>query len=204
MCRRLPNPVTVRGVTLGRALALVLGIALSPPARAEGVHLHGELDPLPFARAGYGGQLGVRDDERLGRVRIAAASFALDVPDLAAQLGDNDGFHLRVRPSAAVYVLYYLAPGRDGLALGGSLRYLRLRATHDAFTGVHDDTRELSPEAIVAYKWHPSRYGFYLQPWFGLSATAWRAHDLRVGDRTYDPLPVQAFFTVNLGWELVR
>ncbi len=179
-------------------------IAIAAPAAAEpALHLHAEVDPLPFARDGYGGQIGVRDD-RLARVRVAVASFSLDVPDFAAQLGGNDDFHIRVRPSGAVYVLYYLSPARNGFAVGGSLRYLRLRYTHDAFDGMHDDTSELSPEAIVGYKWHPSRFGFYLQPWFGLSTTLWRSHDTVVGDRSYDYLPVQAFFTVNLGWELLR
>ena len=176
----------------------------------ETVRLHAEVDPLPFVRGGYGGQLGVRPLRLAnGRLRFALASFALDVPDFAVQLGGNDGFHIRVRPSAALYVLYYLSSSRNGFAVGGSLRYLRLRTTHDDVFGAHDDTSELSPEAIVAYKWHPTRYGFYVQPWFGLSATLWRSHDAKVGDsavgdRTYDPLPVQAFFTVNLGWELVR
>ena len=153
-------------------------------ARADGLHLHAEIDPLPFVRGGYGGQIGVRDD-RIGRVRVAVASFSLDVPDFATQLGGNDDFHLRVRPSAALYVLSYLSPKRDGFAVGGSLRYLRLRYTHDAFDGASADTS-------------------YVQPWLGLSATVWRSDDAVVGDRTYDPLPLQAFFTVNLGWELVR
>ena len=183
-------------------VALVVIAALAGTAYADDVHLHAEVDPLPFTRGGYGGQLGVRADA-IARVRVAAASFALDVPDFAAQLGGNDDFHIRVRPSAALYVLYYLSPARNGFAVGGSLRYLRLRYTHDDIDE-HDDVRELSPEAIVGYKWHPSRYGFYLQPWFGLSVTAWRSHDPVVGGRAYDPLPVQAFFTVNLGWELVR
>ena len=182
---------------------LVLIAVMTTAAQAEGVHLHAEVDPLPFVRGGYGGQIGVRDD-RIGRVRVAVASFSLDVPDFATQLGGNDDFHLRVRPSAALYVLSYLSPKRDGFAVGGSLRYLRLRYTHDAFDGASADTSELSPEAIVAYKWHPTRFGFYVQPWLGLSATVWRSDDAVVGDRTYDPLPLQAFFTVNLGWELVR
>lgn len=186
-----------------RRSLIVAGLAIAGPVRADDVRLHAELDPLPFVRAGYGGQIGVRDDARFGRIRFAVASFALDVPDFAAQLGGNDDFHIRVRPSAAVYALYYLSPSRDGFAVGGSLRYLRLRYTHDA-SDAHDDTRELGPEAIVAYKFHPTRFGFYVQPWFGLSATLWRSHDPVVGTHAYDALPLQAFFTVNLGWELVR
>ena len=181
-----------------------LVIALSAGvASADDVHLHAEVDPLPFARGGYGGQFGFRDDS-ISRLRFAIASFALDVPDFAAQLGGNDDFHIRVRPSVALYVLYYLSPARNSFAVGGSLRFLRLRYTHDDEPDKHDDTSELSPEVIVGYKWHPTRYGFYLQPWFGLSVTATRTHDPVVGDHAYDPLPLQAFFTVNLGWELVR
>jgi hypothetical protein len=166
------------------------------------VRVHAEVDPLPFARGGYGGQIGVRDDQ-LARVRLAVASFSLDVPDFAAQLGGNDDFHVRVRPSGALYVLYFPSMARDGFAVGGSVRYLRLRYTHDAVAGMQAETSELSPEAIIGYQWHPSaRAGFYVQPWFGASFTAWRSGELDVGDRTYDPLPVQLFFTVNLGWEL--
>jgi len=184
--------------------ALVGIVAITSIAAADGIHLHAEVDPLPFIRAGYGAQIGVRDDDHVGRVRVAIASFSLDVPDFAAQLGGNDDFHIRVRPSVAAYVLYYLSPKRNGFAIGGSLRYLRLRYTHDAVDGEHDNVSEISPEAIVAYKWHPTGLGFYVQPWFGLSATVSRSHDPVVGDRAYDPLPLQAFFTVNLGWELVR
>jgi hypothetical protein len=182
--------------------ALALVVAMTSLATAEpGARLHAEVDPLPFARGGYGGQIGVRVD-RIARVRVAVASFSLDVPDLVTQLGGNDDFHLRVRPSGALYVLYYLSPGRSGLAVGGSVRYLRLRYTHDAVPGMEAETSEVSPEAIVGYKWHPTRHGFYLQPWLGASITAWRSGEPVVGDRTYAPLPVQLFFTVNLGWEL--
>lgn len=171
-------------------------------ARAdEPLRLHAEVDPLPFARGGYGGQLGLRPGTK--GLRFALASFSLDVPDFAVQLRGNDGFHARVRPSAALYALYYLAPRHDGFAAGGALRYLRLTYEHDDFPENHADVSELSPELIAAFKWHPWRAGFYLQPWIGLSTTLWRTNDAVVGDRTYRPIPVQAFFTVNLGWELI-
>ncbi len=194
------------------ALALVLALASTraPAARAdepagERLWLHAEVDPLPFLTGGYGGQIGVRPPG-LGGVRLAVASFALDVPDIVAQFGDNDGFTVRVRPSAAVYALYYLEDGgADGPAFGVALRYLRLRYRHVDEPGLAE-VRELSPEAIVAYQWHPARAraarGFYLQAWFGLSVTALRDGERVVGSQRYDALPVQPFFTVNLGWEL--
>ncbi len=197
-----------RAVRLAGVLALVG--ALAPAAWAdkpayEPALLHAEVDPLPFLSGGYGGQLGVRHPA-LGGVRLAAASFALDVPDIVAQLGGNDGFTVRVRPSAALYALYYFADGGgDGFAVGGAVRYLRLRYRHVEEPGAAE-VRELSPEAIVAYQWHPARAhaarGFYLQAWFGLSATALRDGERIVGAHRYRPLPVQPFFTVNLGWEL--
>jgi hypothetical protein len=128
------------------------------------------------------------------------------VPDPVAELGGNDGFDIEVRPSGAIYVLYYLRPaGQNGFAFGGALRYLRLRYTHADEPG-DGRVSELSPEAIAAYQWHPlpggPARGLYLQPWIGLSFTAYRDGDRVVGARTYDPLPVQPFFTVNIGWEL--
>jgi len=176
------------------------GSARAPAKCGLSDRVHAELDPLPFARGGYGGQLGIRPSG-FGGLRLAIASFALDVPDFAVQLGGNDGFHGRVRPSAAVYVLYYPAL-RNGWAFGGALRYLRLRYQHDDAPGEESKTSEISPELIVGYKWHPSGLGFYLQPWLGLSSTLWRSEEIQVGTLDYDPLPVQAFFTVNLGWEL--
>lgn len=180
-----------------RALAIV--VLLVAPASAE-VTLHAEVDPLPFANGGYGGQLGIRHPALRG-VRIAAASFALHVPDVLSQIGGNDGFDQRVRPSGALYVLYYFRPGRDGFSVGGSLRYLRLRYEHDDLPGDRADTRELSPELIVGYQWHPFNNGFYLQPWFALGVTLVRDGDPIVGDREYEPLPVSPFFTVNIGYE---
>lgn len=73
---------------------------------SPGDRAHVELDPLPFARGGYGGQVGA-GPEALSGWRLAIASVALDVPDFATQLGaGNDHFHLRVRPSVAAYALY--------------------------------------------------------------------------------------------------
>lgn len=45
------------------ALAFVVTTTMASTAMAEpGVRLHAEVDPLPFVRGGYGGQVGVRDD----------------------------------------------------------------------------------------------------------------------------------------------
>jgi hypothetical protein len=170
-------------------------------AATEAVRLHVELDPLTFANGGYGGQIGIRHPALRG-VRLAIASFSLHVPDPLAQIGGNDGFDLRVRPSAALYALYYLrAAGCDGLAVGASLRYLRLRYEHDDVPGERADTSELSPEAIVGYQWHPFHNGFYLQPWLALGVSVLRSGEPMVGSKRYDPLPIQPFFTVNIGWE---
>ena len=191
-------PFRVGLVALGLLLA-------SSPVRGddtgEAVRIHAELDPLTFANAGYGGQIGIRHPALRG-VRLAIASFSLHVPDLIAQIGENDGFDLRVRPSGAFYALYYLrAAGRDGLAVGASVRYLRLRYEHDDVPGQHADVSELSPEAIIGYQWHPFHNGFYLQPWLALGVTLLRSGEPTVGDKRYDALPIQPFFTVNIGWE---
>jgi hypothetical protein len=182
-------------------------LLVSSPARGddtspgEAVRLHAELDPLTFANGGYGGQIGIRHAALHG-VRLAIASFSLHVPDPLAQVGGNDGFDLRVRPSGALYALYYLrAAGQDGFAGGVSLRYLRLRYEHDDVPGMRADTTELSPEAIVGYQWHLFHNGLYLQPWLALGVTVLRSGEPVVGDKRYDPLPVQPFFTVNIGWE---
>lgn len=190
-------------------LAIAAVMLADSPARGDeatatddAVWLHAELDPLTFANGGYGGQIGVRHPALRG-VRLAIASFSLHVPDALAQFGGNDGFDLRVRPSGAIYGLYYLraAGGGDGLAIGASLRYLRLRYEHDDVPGQRADVAELSPEAIIGYQWHPFHNGFYLQPWLALGVTLWRDGEPVVGDKRYDELPIQPFFTVNVGWE---
>lgn len=194
---------------MGRSRVLALLVAVScvsaslahadEPA-AEPVLLDIEIDPLPFALGGYGVQLGVRHPALRG-TRISLANFSLDVPDAVAQLGGNDGFSIHVRWTPALYVLYYLSPpGEDGFTVGGAVRYLRLRYSHEEVTGTAD-TSELSPELIAGYQWHPFDNGFYAQPWLGLSVTLFRDGEPRVGDRTYDAMPVQPFFTVNIGYE---
>lgn len=179
-------------------LASLLAAALATTAAADPPQLHVETDPLPLIRGGYGLQAGARPAG--SPWRIAVASFALDVPDPAVQVGGNDGFHLRVRPSAAIYVLRYF-PGRSGWLIGGSLRYLRLRYTHDDAPSERGDLGAISPEVIAGYHWHPTRAGFYVQPWVGLGVLAWTSADAAVGARVYDGLPIQPFATVNLGWE---
>jgi hypothetical protein len=148
---------------LASPLAVALVAALAPVAAAEPPQLHVETDPLPLIQGGYGLQAGVRPAGTPWR--IAVASFSLDVPDPAVQVGGNDGFHLRVRPSAALYVLRYF-PGRSGWLVGGSLRYLRLRYTHDDAPGAHGDLGTVSPEVIAGYHWHPTPRGL-LRPAVG-------------------------------------
>jgi len=191
-------------------LALALVIAVASAARADDTTsptttlVHAELDPLTFATGGYGGQFGVRAPDLHG-VRVALASFSIRVPDAIAQFHGNDGFHERVLPCGAVYALYYTAaPGQNGFALGGSVRFLRVRYTRDDTPGAATDIEEVSPEAIVGYQWHPLHNGFYLQPWLALGVRAYRSADPTVGARTYQELPVSPFFTVNIGYELAR
>jgi hypothetical protein len=179
-------------------LALVLAPAL---AHADPTLFHAELDPLTFANGGYGGQLGIRHPA-LGGVRLAIASFSLHVPDVISQIG-NAGFDERVRPSGAIYALYYFAPpGHDGFAAGISVRYLRIRYEHDDEPGLTADVSQISPEAIVGYQWHPFHNGFYLQPWFALGVALWSSGDAIVGSHRYDAFPVSPFATVNIGYEL--
>jgi hypothetical protein len=185
-------------VPVVRALVfLALALSAATAHADEPLRLHVELDPLPFARGGYGGQAGAHVTPH---VRVAIASFALDVPDFVAQSGGNDDFHIRVRPSLGAYGLYYLSPGRNGWALGGAVRLLRLSYTQGDFGGA-TELLQVSPELIVAYRWHPWRSsGFYLQPWFGLSVVLYEDAEPPAG---YDPPPLSPFFTVNLGWALV-
>src|SRR4249920_3695255 len=130
------------------ALISLVVVAAAGTTRADDrVYLHAELDPLTFANRGYGGQLGVRLPQLHG-VRLAIASFSLHVPDILSQI-NNANFDERVEPSGALYILYYLrAAGRDGFAIGGSVRYLRIRYERDDLPGVETHVTELSPEAI--------------------------------------------------------
>src|SRR6186713_24975 len=184
-------------------MALFLALGAAGRAAADEPHrLHAEVDPLPFALGGYGGQIGYRAAQ-LPRLRFAVASFALEVPDLVAQLDDdNDGFHLEVRPSGALYCLYFLSGTRGGWVAGGSLRYLRLAYSHDDVPGQTTRLGELSIEAIAGYKWHPWDAGFYLQPWVTIARAIAHTDDPVVGDHTHQPMFLQLFATVNLGWEL--
>ena len=186
------------------SIAVSAVLAFCEPARADDTPwlVHAEIDPFPFATGRYGAQIGVRPPA-LGGLRLAIASFSLDVPDVIGQLGGNDGFHVDVRPSGALYALYYLRPpGRDGFAIGGSVRYLRFRYTHDAAPpGAYADVTEVSPEAIVGYQWHPLGNGLYLQPWLALGVALSHSAPAVVGGHRYDELPVSPFFTINIGWE---
>lgn len=202
-------PVSMRiggAIAMSFALAIVMSIG-SPDARAERTVpqtlIHAELDPLTFAnQPGYGGQIGVRH-RALGGVRLAIASFALHVPDVLTSLLGNDGWDVTVRPSGAIYGLYYLRdPRENGFAVGASIRFLRFRIENDTEPG-RLAYREVSPEAIVAYQWHPFDSGFYLQPWFALGVTVWRSADTLATSTgvAYEPLLVNPFFTVNVGYE---
>jgi hypothetical protein len=181
----------------------VLALVASPAFADEPPTLvHAELDPLTFINSGYGAQIGIRHPALHG-VRLAIASFSLDVPDVVGQLGGNDGFHVRVRPSGAIYALYYFNPAsRDGFAVGGSVRLLRYEYEHDDFPGQIAHVTEISPELIGGYQWHPFHNGFYLQPWVAFGVALYHSASPIVGTHTYQELPVSPFATVNVGWEL--
>jgi hypothetical protein len=186
-------------VRLVIALLVLLGGARA--ASAEPHRAHVELDPLTFALGGYGVQVGYRPPA-LPRLRLAMASFAIDVPDPVAELGGNEGFHIRVRPSVGLYGLYFLSDTRGGWFAGGSLRVLRLEYGHDDEPDLETRVAELSLEAIAGYKWHPWPAGFYLLPFAGVSRGLVASDEATVGGREYSPPIVQLFATVNLGWEL--
>jgi hypothetical protein len=38
-------------------------------------------------------------------------------------------------------------------------------------------------------------------PWAAVGVTLHRSSDATIGGRTYDPLPVNLFATINIGWE---
>jgi hypothetical protein len=183
-----------------RAMRAVLGLILvltaSSNAHADAdVRLHLELDPQPFILGGYGIQPGVR----YNHLRVGLGNFRLNVPDAIAQLGGNEGFHQQVRHSNALYILYFLDEG-SGFAFGGSLRLLRLSFTYDGETETAN-TWELGPEAIAGYKWQPTAYGFYVMPWVAVGVTLYQHGDASVGMHTYEPLPVNLFATMNIGWD---
>lgn len=178
-----------------RAL-LALLLCLAPTsAYADDVRLHLEIDPQPFILGGYGIQPGIR----YNHLRAGLGNFRLNVPDLLTELGGNEGFHQTVRHSNALYILYFLEEG-SGFAFGGSIRVLRLSYTFDGET----DTAtvwELGPEAIAGYKWQPTDYGFYVMPWVAVGVTLYRNGEPTVGTHEYDPLPLNMFGTVNVGWD---
>ena len=183
---------------MGIQKAAALAIALAGTARADTL-LHAELDPLTFSnQPGYGGQIGIRHPALHG-VRIAIASFALHVPDFLGHILNGEDIDQRVRPSGAIYGLYYFkGPGHDGLAVGASIRYLRIHYELESDSAMDLDISEISPELIAGYQWHPLHNGFYLQPWFALGVTVWRDKSLGFVDEP----PVSPFFTVNIGYEL--
>ncbi len=179
-------------------LVLAAVLLSSTTARADDADLrvHLEIDPQPFILGGYGVQPGLR----YHHLRAALGNFRLDVPDVITELGGNEGFHQQLRHSNALYILYFL-DDRSGFAFGGSLRLLRLTFTRDGETAAAK-IWEFGPEAIAGYKWHPTSHGFYVMPWVAAGVTLHRNRDAVVAGQTYDPLPVNLFATVNIGWEL--
>jgi hypothetical protein len=181
---------------------LALVSLLSSTARADpSSSVDIEIDPFPFATGRWGVQVGARPAPLKG-LRLSIASFSVDVPDFLAELGGNEGFHLDVRPlSGGIYGLYYFAPpGENSFTVGASVRYLRLRYSHDDET-TSTNVRQVSPEAIVGYQWHPFHNGFYVQPWLALGVVLWRSGEPTVGAHTYDEMPISVFFTANVGYE---
>jgi hypothetical protein len=181
-----------------RGAVTALFLLATSTARADDadIRVHLEIDPQPFILGGYGIQPGIR----YNHLRAALGNFRLEVPDLITELGGNEGFHQELRHSNALYILYFL-DDRSGFAFGGSLRLLRLSFTRD---GSAETAKiwEFGPEAIAGYKWHPTSKGFYVMPWVAVGVTLHRSDDATVGGETYEPLPINLFATVNIGWEL--
>lgn len=167
-------------------------------AEEESLTLHAELDPLPFIQGGYGIQIGFAHAALPGW-RFGLGNFSLDVPDAAVQLNsDNDGFHIRVRNSRALYGLHFFS-GLKGWCVGGSLRMLRQQFTHDDAAGESRSVREFSAEAIGGYKWHPLDSRFYLMPWAALAKTLHSESSVELAGKSFQPDFVQLFATMNIG-----
>lgn len=184
-----------------RLLCVVIGFLLAAtPASARDLRVHVEADPLPFILGGYGLQVGLAHKAIPGW-RLGLGNFSLDVPDIAAQLNsDNEGFHLRVRRSHALYGLHFFS-GLRGWCVGGSMRYLRLEYTHDDSPGEHVRVGEFSVEAIGGYKWHPADNGFYLMPWVAIAKPIIATGDAELGTNAYQTDFVQLFMTANIGYQ---
>ncbi len=193
----------MRPINLGVVGLLAVSIGVYEPvalAQSEELSLHVEVDPLPFILGGYGIQLGVAHTALPGW-RLGLGNFSLDVPDMATQLNsDNEGFHLRVRHSHALYLLRFLS-GLDGWCIGGSVRILRQRFTHDDAPADSLTIREYSVEAIAGYKWHPASNGFYLMPWVALAKPLVASDSVQLAGQDYNVDFVQLFGTVNVGWQ---
>lgn len=199
---RLQKALLAIAVTSGVASAVTTGIAHADDRPV----IHAEVDPFPFATGRYGVQVGARLPALKG-LRLSLAGFSVNVPDFLASPLYGEGTHIDVRPgSGAIYALYYFrAPGKDGFCAGMSMRYLRVHSTHDDADGAID-LREVSPEAIVGFQWHPFGNGFYLQPWLALGVTVYSSGTQtypmpKNGAVTFDEPAVSPFFTVNIGYE---
>ena len=181
-------------------VVVVVTSATATLAHAQDTRIHLELDPLPFILGGYGVQVGVAPAPLPGW-RVGLGNFSLEVPDFAAQLNSaNDGFHVKVRRSHALYGRHFFS-GLRGFCVGGSLRYLRLEYTHDDSPGARARITELSIEAIGGYKWHPADNGFYIMPWLAIAKPLYATDTVQLDDNTYEPDFVQLFATANLGWQ---
>jgi hypothetical protein len=183
-------------------IAIAAGVAHAD----DRVTLQVEVDPFPFATLRYGVQVGARLPALKG-VRLSIAQFSVDVPDPLANALYGEGTHVDVRPgSGAIYALYYFRDaGKNGFCVGASVRYLRIRSTHDDAPGAVVRLSEISPEAIVGYQWHPFHNGFYVQPWLALGVTVYSSGSKAYGDSmtapVFDEPPISPFFTVNIGYE---
>lgn len=183
-----------------QSLVFVAALLVAGTASAEeqSLTLHAELDPLPFVQGGYGIQVGFALAALPGW-RFGLGNFSLDVPDAGVQLNpDNDGFHIRLRHSRALYGLHFFS-GLEGWCVGGSLRMLRQRFSHDDAPGQSRSVREFSAEAIGGYKWHPFESPFYLMPWAALAKTLHSESTVEFAGNSFQPYFVQLFATVNIG-----
>lgn len=180
------------------AIVALLLAASTASAEQESLTLHAEVDPLPFVLGGYGIQIGLALSALPGW-RFGLGNFSLDVPDAGTQLNsDNDGFHIRLRHSRALYALRFFS-GLKGWCVGGSLRALRQGFTHDDAPEQSRTVREFSAEAIAGYKYHPLDSRFYIMPWVALAKTLYSDGPIELAGNSYQRDFVQFFATANLG-----
>ena len=162
-----------------------------------------ELDPAPFILKGYSFSLKY-SPKKTRKLAIMASIFSSDFPDgMMIKVNKDKGFtNLKLEPSYALFVEYYLNNQRKGFFFGPSI-FLYNKSVSYIPTNERISFSTIYPNFRVGYTWYPFRkINLYIAPWLNIGSEINIDKENNVNNSEFTPNKFSYVVAIHLGYSL--